>query len=529
MGRRGPPPTPTAILLQRGSWRGKANKAEPKPEIGAERPEGLNKAAIAVWDQMAERLSATRVLTRDDAITLGRYCDALVRWRRAAAFLDQQKEDFYTIKDELGKVKSIKPWPAVAQYHKLGAMLLRIEQEFGLTPSSRSRIQVPSEPPKAQQAKSHRQSRLSRPRPSWTNTSASSRATIRARPATAGSTPTRRRERDRLHRGVLKLAKGTKDRRPAAVPAGALAEGDRRQPVRLEAPGRQPPVPGVLHLRGEEERQDAFVAAILLLVLMTDDEPARSSTAPPPSRDQAALIFDHAERHGPAGAGAGQPADRLRRQGRVAAEVDRLRGTGVVQVPQRRRQHGRRRQPALRRDRRGAPARGPGARRGPAEVDRGPAQPLVLYTTTADYNRPSLCNTMLKRARQVRDNKGDPDRLGYDPEFLPVVYEASKEDDYTDPATWRKANPNLGVTVTEDFLARECKKAQETPSELNNFLRLHLNIVTDADEAWLRMDRWQKCSGLREDETPEQWRVRKLAELRGRPCFLGMDLSARST
>jgi phage terminase large subunit-like protein len=155
------------------------------------------------------------------------------------------------------------------------------------------------------------------------------------------------------------------------------------------------------------------------------------------------------------------------------------------------------------------------------------AQPLVIYATTADYNRPSLCNTMLKRARQVRDNKGDPSRVGFDPGFLPVVYEATKDDDYADPAIWSKANPNLGITVSEEFMARECKKAQETPSELNGFLRLHMNIVTDADEAWLRGDRWAQASGLKDGETPEAWRKRKLDELRGSSCFLGLDLSSK--
>jgi phage terminase large subunit-like protein len=154
-------------------------------------------------------------------------------------------------------------------------------------------------------------------------------------------------------------------------------------------------------------------------------------------------------------------------------------------------------------------------------------QPLVLYTTTADYNRPSLCNTMVKRAREVRDNKGDRAQPGYDPAFLPVVYEADAKDDFKLPATWRKANPNLGVTVTEEFLARECLKAQEMPTELNNFLRLHLNIVTDADEAWMSGEVWRACSGLREGETPQQWRERMLEELKGKPCYLGWDLSAK--
>lgn len=154
-------------------------------------------------------------------------------------------------------------------------------------------------------------------------------------------------------------------------------------------------------------------------------------------------------------------------------------------------------------------------------------QPLVIYTTTADYNRPSLCNTMVSRARQVRDNKGDPEQPGYDPAFLPVVYEASREDDWTQVDVWRKANPNLGVTVTEEFIARECKKAQEIPSELNNFLRLHMNIVTDADEAWLPAAHWNKCAGLVEGETPKQWRERTLTLMKGRPCFIGCDFSAK--
>jgi phage terminase large subunit-like protein len=155
------------------------------------------------------------------------------------------------------------------------------------------------------------------------------------------------------------------------------------------------------------------------------------------------------------------------------------------------------------------------------------AQPLGLYTSTADYNRPSACNDLLRRAKSVRDNPGAPLKPGFDPAFLPVVYEADKGDDWTLPQTWRKANPNLGVTVEEEFLARECRKAQETPSDLNNFLRLHLNIVTDAAETWVAKDKWDKCAGLLDGETPRQWRERMLESLKGEPCVLGMDLSSR--
>jgi phage terminase large subunit-like protein len=141
-------------------------------------------------------------------------------------------------------------------------------------------------------------------------------------------------------------------------------------------------------------------------------------------------------------------------------------------------------------------------------------QPLTLYTTTADYNRESLCNTVLKQARAVRDNPGDPDKPGYDSAFLPVIFECSADDDWRDPVVWRKANPNLGITIEETFFAREVKTAEETPSKLNSFLRLNLNIVTDADVAYLSHEQWDAC----EDETCTD-------NLEGRACFAGLDAS----
>jgi phage terminase large subunit-like protein len=141
-------------------------------------------------------------------------------------------------------------------------------------------------------------------------------------------------------------------------------------------------------------------------------------------------------------------------------------------------------------------------------------QPLVLYTTTADYKRPSLCNDLLKYAKSVRDNGGDPEKPGWDLAFLPVIYEATKEDDYTSRDVWYRANPNLGVTVSEEFFAREVRKAADSPTTLNNFLRLHLNIVTDADVAFFDMAQWDACAGDVDVE-----------ELAGKECYAGLDLA----
>ncbi len=152
-------------------------------------------------------------------------------------------------------------------------------------------------------------------------------------------------------------------------------------------------------------------------------------------------------------------------------------------------------------------------------------QPLTIYTTTADYHRPSPCNDLRKYALSVQANPADAARPGYDPAFLPVIYEASAEDDPGDPATWRKANPGLGTIKSERAMADAWREAREIPSKLNSFLRLDLNIVTDADEAWLDLHAWDQCVGEAEIEPGglEDW-IHELGLL-GQECYAALDLS----
>jgi phage terminase large subunit-like protein len=136
-------------------------------------------------------------------------------------------------------------------------------------------------------------------------------------------------------------------------------------------------------------------------------------------------------------------------------------------------------------------------------------QPLILYITTSDFDREgSICNEKHEYASKVRDGLKDP-------AFLPVIFEASPDDDWTKPATWKKANPNLGVSVSLEYLKRECKRAQETPSFENTFKRLHCNIRTQQDVRWLQMAQWDACNG---DVSSDA--------LAGRPCFAGLDLAS---
>jgi phage terminase large subunit-like protein len=139
------------------------------------------------------------------------------------------------------------------------------------------------------------------------------------------------------------------------------------------------------------------------------------------------------------------------------------------------------------------------------------AQPLMLFFTTADFDRPSICNEEYDYACKVRDG------VIKDPSYLPAIYEAEPEDDWKSEKVWRKANPNLGVSVSLDYLREECKRAQEITAYENTFKRLHLNIRTEQDVRWLTLDVWDGCN-------------MPIAEnsLKGKPCYAGFDLSSNT-
>ena len=146
-------------------------------------------------------------------------------------------------------------------------------------------------------------------------------------------------------------------------------------------------------------------------------------------------------------------------------------------------------------------------------------QPLAIYITTADYDRPSICNEMYDYACKIRDG------VIADPAFLPIIYEATKDDDWKARKTWRKANPNLGVSVSEDYLARFCERAQAVPRLENVFKRLHLNMRTEQECRWISMDLWDACDP---GEDPLEWRARKLEEHRHDRAFTSLDLGSVS-
>lgn len=136
-------------------------------------------------------------------------------------------------------------------------------------------------------------------------------------------------------------------------------------------------------------------------------------------------------------------------------------------------------------------------------------QPMSIFITTAGHDMSSLCGELHRKARNVLSG------LVYSPDLYVRIYSAEPGDDWQDEATWHKANPGLKYGAPKiDALRKSYRKAKQSKSEENSFKRLHLNIWTDRQTAWIRGDDWRGC------QADIDWSL-----LRGARCFAGLDLA----
>lgn len=149
-------------------------------------------------------------------------------------------------------------------------------------------------------------------------------------------------------------------------------------------------------------------------------------------------------------------------------------------------------------------------------------QPLLFMITNSGSDRNSVCWTEHEHA--IRVAAGNPDAKDDDPHYLGEIIDDSSfsfvcgldpgDDPLTDPSCWPKANPLLGVTITEEYLAGVVKQAKDIPAKLNGILRLHFCQWTDAETAWITRALLEPCLA---DFDP--------AEHHGKPVWVGCDLS----
>ncbi len=141
MAKRGPPPQPTRLRLLRGNpGKRRIDGREPQPKMEAPVcPQWLSAKAKRVWKDVVPLLKDMRIITRVDRDALTAYCQTYARWRSAEEFLDQHGE-IYPVRDEKGNIRRMKLYPQVGIARTLLQILRCYQQEFGMTPSARTRV-----------------------------------------------------------------------------------------------------------------------------------------------------------------------------------------------------------------------------------------------------------------------------------------------------------------------------------------------------------------------------------------------------
>lgn len=135
-------PLPTHLKLLKGTARPhRMNRNEPMPSVCApEPPAQLEDRARRKFTEIAEMLARCGVMTELDAGALARYAVIWCRWLDAEAEIKRRGP---VVKTEGGNIIH-SPFLSVA--NRCHAQLTQLEGEFGLTPSSRSRVRAASPP-----------------------------------------------------------------------------------------------------------------------------------------------------------------------------------------------------------------------------------------------------------------------------------------------------------------------------------------------------------------------------------------------
>lgn len=140
------------------------------------------------------------------------------------------------------------------------------------------------------------------------------------------------------------------------------------------------------------------------------------------------------------------------------------------------------------------------------------SQPLIFSISTAGTDTSYPYFSDLEFLRQVLLGIKEKDN-----HFI-LLYEPDPDDRWDDPATWRKVNPNFGVSLGEKYMADECKEAKEKGgSTLAAFQTKNLNMWVDAPEVWIPDDE-VAANNADFDE----------AQLDGEECYVGIDLASKT-
>lgn len=136
-------------------------------------------------------------------------------------------------------------------------------------------------------------------------------------------------------------------------------------------------------------------------------------------------------------------------------------------------------------------------------------QPLLLSLSTAGYVNDSIYDELMKRCTAVLLGSSKESRLA------PFLYMIDDPEKWNDINELRKSNPNLGVSITVDYLLEEIAIAEGSLSKQAEFKTKYCNLKQNSAQAWLPFEAVDGISG----------EALSLEDFRSSYCVGGIDLS----
>ena len=136
-------------------------------------------------------------------------------------------------------------------------------------------------------------------------------------------------------------------------------------------------------------------------------------------------------------------------------------------------------------------------------------QPLMFGITTAGYENEGIYDELIKRSTALLNGNSKETRLA------PFLYMIDDPEKWNDIDEIRKANPNLGVSVSVDYMLEEIAIAEGSISKRYEFLCKYCCVKQSAASCWLPAETVRSVFGYR----------RTLEEFRNHYALGGIDLS----
>ena len=136
-------------------------------------------------------------------------------------------------------------------------------------------------------------------------------------------------------------------------------------------------------------------------------------------------------------------------------------------------------------------------------------QPMILSCTTSGFVNEGIYDELVMRGTRFLLGDSKETRL------LPVLYMIDDVDKWNDINELAKSNPNLGVSVSVDYMLEEIAIAEGSLSKKSEFMTKYCCIKQNSSQAWLPTKAIEKASGKHFD----------MEDFRSKYCVAGIDLS----